>query len=149
MHDVAAVEPHARLLANGCAVANGTVVVLVAVEATVLGHLGNALGLETGQALLLASVAVAMVPTRQYLITARLHCVEALFLSAHVLERRLHGGRRLSHLLATEAALCCLLLIASLADVVGLCVALGAEVFVAGVASNAVLSHMLSGLSSQ
>lgn len=47
MHDVSAVESHARLLANGTAVANGTVVVFIARQFTLSWHLLDALGIET------------------------------------------------------------------------------------------------------
>ena len=129
VHDVAAVQVHRRGLANACAVADRTVVFLVTVEALVVSHLVDALWLETGQALVLASVAAAMVATRQHLVTARLHRVEALLLSAHVLEGWLHRGRRLSQLFAAEPALGRLLLIAGLTGVIGLSVAVGAEIF--------------------
>jgi hypothetical protein len=75
-----------------------------------------------------------------------LHHIEALAFTTDVSESWLHRWRGLSQLLLAKTAHFCIVLIASLANMVRLSVTLSAEVLAAAIAPDTVIRHVLSGL---
>jgi hypothetical protein len=80
------------------------------------------------------------------LVTTVLHELETLRLPTDILEGWFHGRRGVFEFLATESTGPGEVLVASLADVVGLGVARGAEVLVALLTPDSVVGHVLSRL---
>jgi len=113
----------------------------------------NAALLETRQAAPFPGETIAGMPTCQHLITTLFHEVDALVFPADVLESRFGGRRGLAsrNLVIAVPALSgiffMLELFTCLAQVVGLGLAGGAEVVLAGMTPDSVLPHMLRCLS--
>jgi len=82
------------------------------------------------------------VATFKQLVAGFLHEVEALALSADVLEGRFHAWRGLCHLFSAVSARGGHVLIACLSDMVGLRVALDTEILLALITSQPIVRHM-------
>ena len=81
--------------------------------------------------------------TLQKFVTRLLHHVEAFSFSADVSKSWLHTWGWLSELLLAKTAHFGVVLIAGLTDMVRLCFTEGAEIFLAFIASDPMVSHML------
>ena len=143
------IEPYRWFLTNSGAEANGAEVVNVTLGPDVLRHLLETLRPEAGQALGLAGHSTAVMAARQYLVTGLLHQLEALLLSANILEGWFHARRGLFHFLTTESAAGELHLVTSPAQVVRLGVTLGTEVLSTSIAPDSVVGHVLRSLRCQ
>ena len=143
---------YTRSLAKAFGIANSTVVIFFLVHSLRRVSLHTLLN-QTRMAPLLSIKSRTRVTTPKHLVTRLLHLVYTLRLSTHIRKCLLLRRRWLSYLSLTISALSGSLevfeLVASFPQMVRLCLAVGAEIFIAFGAAHSEFTHMLSRFSAR
>jgi len=146
MHNMTTVQLNTRFLTDRCCVTNCTEIIDGNIWSRRRIHLFNALWFKTWHALGLACDAPARMTARKELIARFLHKSKTVWLSADVSEGWLHTWWRLLQFVTAESTSPCSLLFARSSNMIRLCIAFGAEILTASIASNPIHGHVLSRL---